>query len=179
MVNDTRISRRGLGALSVAGAAFAAGAASAHDAAPVAVSGPRISADDKLDIIELMARYAWAYDTSNEASLSATFTPDGVLEVFGKPLVEGRENFGPFLAMAADMRGAHGWQHLTDHHVFTDYDGASCKVFSYYTMPEAAPDGGSVQLRAMGYYISHCVRTPEGWLFSKREVIRWSGKQPF
>jgi hypothetical protein len=126
-----------------------------------------------------MARYAWAYDTSHVEALAATFTPDGVLEVFGKPLVTGRSGFAGFLAMAADMRKDHGWQHLSDHHVFADYDGRRCKVYSYYLMPESDQTGGNVQVRAMGYYVSHCVRTGDGWLFAKREVLRWNGKQPF
>lgn len=138
-----------------------------------------IPADDRLDMMELMARYAWAYDTSMADALAATFTPDGVLEVFGKPLVTGRAGFAAFLAMAADMRKDNGWQHLSDHHVFKDYDGDRCTIYSYYLMPESDAAGGNVHLRAMGYYVSHCVRTPEGWLFARREVVRWNGKQPF
>jgi len=139
----------------------------------------RIPADDRLDMIELMGRYAWAYDTMNAEALAATFTTDGVLEVFGRPLVTDRSGFAGFLATAAEMRKDRGWQHLTDHHIFADYDGTRCTVYSYYVMPEADPSGGDVDLRAIGYYISHCVRQGDGWLFARRQVLRWDGKQPF
>jgi len=174
------LSRRDL-AIAASGLSLAATVATPAGAAGQApASSPvRVPAEDRLDIIELMARYAWAYDTSHAEALGATFTLDGVLEVFGKPLVTNRAGFKQFLAMAADMRKDHGWQHLTDHHVFADYDGSRCKVFSYYLMPEADASGGDVHVRAMGYYVSHCIRTDAGWLFEKREVLRWSGKQPF
>lgn len=177
----TRISRRDLGlqvtTAGLLGVALAA-AGSAH-AADEPGSKHRLSADDRLDIIDLMARYAWAYDTSSTAALAATFTDDGVLEVFGKPLAGGKLGFASFIAMANDMRKDHGWQHQTNNHVFTEYDGQSCKVFSYYLMPESDAQGGDVHVRAMGYYESLCVRTPQGWRFARRAVTRWNGKQPF
>jgi hypothetical protein len=78
------------------------------------------------------------------------------------------------------MRKDNGWQHLTDHHVFTQYDGKSCRVYSYYLMPESDNAGGNGHVRAMGYYVSHCVKQPDGrWLFARREVFRWNGKRPW
>jgi hypothetical protein len=169
------LSRRDL-ARQTSVAMLAAGTAPGAAAAAVP---PRLSAEDRLDIIELMARYAWAYDTANEAGLAGTFTPDGELEVFGRVMAGGRLGFAAFLATAAQMRGAHGWQHQTNNHVFTAYDGEACTVFSYYLMPESDAQGGDVHLRAMGYYESRCRRTAHGWRFARRAVTRWNGKQPF
>lgn len=135
-------------------------------------------ADDRFAIFELIAHYAWSYDTANAAGLAATFLPDGVLEVFGNVLISGHSDIPAFLEQAAQMRGEHGWQHLSDHHLFRDYDGERCMVYSYYTMPEGDARGGNVTVRAMGYYISHCVRTPDGWRFAKRSVVRWTGVSP-
>ncbi|OYW87441.1 MAG: hypothetical protein B7Z20_05125 [Sphingobium sp. 32-64-5] len=181
-MNSISISRRDL-ALGASGLSLLGIAAPGQASAKPGGEGGkrvRIPADDRLDIIELMARYAWAYDTSNADALAATFTPDGVLEVTGKPMVTDRSGFPAFLAVAAGLRkGREGWQHLTDHHVFADYDGRHCTVYSYYLVPESDATGGDVTLRAMGYYVSHCVRTEEGWLFARREVHRWNGKSPF
>lgn len=140
--------------------------------------GTRPSAEDRMDIIELMARYAWAYDTQDAAALASTFTADGMLVVFGNALVSRPAEFPAFIAQAKAMKGDHGWQHLADHHLFRDYDGQHCTVYSYYIMPEGDQQGGNVNLRAMGYYISHCIRSADGWRFSKREVVRWSGQAP-
>lgn len=182
MTSPSSFTRRDL-ALGATGLPLIGLAASADAAAPAVPAGGRarasVPAEDRLDMIELMARYAWAYDTGMADALAATFTPDGVLEVFGKTLATGRTGFAAFLATAAKMRGDSGWQHLSDHHVFRDYDGERCRIYSYYLMPESDAAGGNVHLRAMGYYVSHCVRTGAGWLFEKREVARWNGRQPF
>lgn len=138
-----------------------------------------IPAQDRLDIIELMALYAWAYDTQNATALGATFTAEGELEVFGRVLAGGRIGFADFMATARDMKGEHGWQHLANHHVFRDYDGTACAVYSYYTMAQANPAGAEVSMQAMGYYASICRRTPEGWKFARRSVVRWNGQMPF
>jgi len=136
-------------------------------------------AEDRLEIIELMALYAWAYDTEDAKALQATFTADGELEVFGNVLARSVDGFEPFIAMAAEMKAGHGWQHLADHHVFRDYDGHKCTVYSYYTMAQGNAGGGDVLLRAMGYYVSQCVLTAEGWRFARRSVVRWDGRSPF
>lgn len=139
----------------------------------------RLPAEDRLDLIELMALYAWAYDCEDAALLRATFAEDGVLEVFGNVLATAAGGFADFLAMARDMKEGKGWQHLADHHVFRDYDGQTCKIFSYYTMAESNAAGGEVSMRAMGYYASDCRRTAGGWKFVRRSVVRWTGRLPF
>ena len=135
-------------------------------------------ADDQLAIIELMARYAWAYDTDDAHALASTFTEEGILEVWGKVMASNKADFEQIISQGHAMRGDHGWQHLTNHHLFRDYDGQNCTVYSYYTMPESDPNGGNVTLRAMGYYVSHCVRIGGDWFFKKRSVSRWNGKAP-
>lgn len=137
------------------------------------------SAEDRLDIVELMARYAWAYDTSDAAAFADTFTADGVLEIFGRVVVSSPAMVPAFLETARQMRGDHTWQHLTDHHVFRDYDGKSCTVCSYYLMPQGDANGGNGTVRAMGYYISRCVRRNGEWRFARRSVHRWNGQAPF
>jgi hypothetical protein len=99
--------------------------------------------------------------------------------VFGNVLVEGGGGFPSFIERARAMKGDHGWQHLANHHVFSDYDGKSCKIYSYYTMAESDLQGGNLNMRAMGYYASNCARSENGWLFAERSIVRWNGKAPF
>ncbi len=181
-----KISRRSLaaGMATLGGALIGTTAAVAASASGSTRKGSsagasKLPAEDRLDLIELMSIYAWAYDTEDAALLASTFTPDGKLVVFGNVLVEGREGFSAFIDQAKEMKGEHGWQHLADHHVFRDYDGQSCNIYSYYTMAESDLQGGNVNMRAMGYYASHCVRDGTGWLFTERSVVRWNGELPF
>ena len=142
-------------------------------------------ADDRLEILELIALYAWAYDCADAAMLKQTFTDDGELYVWGNIMAragagEGADgSFEAMIAHSLEMKDGRGWQHCADHHVFRDYDGASCMVYSYYTMFQADADGGNPQGRAMGHYTSHCLRTDAGWRFARRDVTRWDGTMPF
>jgi SnoaL-like domain len=178
MTDPIGISRRRF-AVAAATAVMASAATNATEAGATGGRDARVPADDRLDLIELMARYAWAYDTNDAPGFAATFTQDGVLEVFGNELARGRDTMSAFLDSAVKMRGEHGWQHRTDHHVFQNFDGQRCTVYSYYLMPESDAAGGNVQVRAMGYYVSHCLKTKGRWLFQKREVVRWNGKSPW
>lgn len=184
----TRISRRkftrGAVALSTLAAApgsitMAQGAPAATATSPETAPMSRLTAEDRLDLIELMALYAWAYDCEHAELLRATFTDDGVLEVFGTVLATAAGGFADFLASARAMKQGKGWQHLADHHVFRDYDGQTCKVYSYYTMAEGNAAGGEVTMRAMGFYSSDCRRTADGWKFARRSVVRWNSQLPF
>lgn len=174
---ETGISRRDI---ALVGAGLAALSLPATDAQ--ARSGKnravRIPAEDRLDIIELMARYAWAYDTGHIDGFLDTFTEDGTMIGFGK-LIGGKAEIRPFLVEGLARRGEAGWQHLTDHHVFRDYTGDTCTVFSFYTMMEADSSGANGRVRAMGYYTSHCRKEKGEWLFARREVTRWDGKRPW
>jgi hypothetical protein len=175
---------RGAVALSAMAAAHggmsrAQGSQSVPAATQEGVPMTRPPAEDRLDLIELMALYTWAYDCEDADLLRSTFTDDGVLEVFGNVLATAAGGFADFLAMARAMKQGKGWQHLADHHLFRDYDGQKCVIFSYYTMAEGNAAGGEVSMRAMGYYVSECRRTEAGWKFSKRSVVRWNGRLPF
>lgn len=180
-MSNTSTTRRGLvGWAGALAGIFAAGAGSARaqTTGTAAAKTAGIGADDRMAIIELMARYAWAYDTEDARALASTFTHDGQLEVFGRVLIDGHKDIPAFMEQARSMKGEHGWQHLTDHHLFRDYDGSTCTVYSYYMMPEGDAQGGNARVRAMGYYVSHCIRSDSGWRFTRRSVVRWNGKAP-
>lgn len=174
----TRRQAAGLGG-AMAGAALVATGAQAHENSASSPGRLRPPADDRLEILELIALYAWAYDCADAAMLRDTFTEDGELYVWGNFMAGARDGFEAMIAHSHEMKEGKGWQHCADHHVFRDYDGDSCKVYSYYTMFQADPDGGNPQGRAMGHYASHCVRTEAGWRFARRDVTRWDGTMPF
>jgi SnoaL-like domain len=178
MGSDTRYSRR---RFAVAAATGVAGVALGGEVkvAAAAASANVIPSDARFAIIDLIARYAWGYDTNSPALFASTFTADGVLEIFGSVKAKGQQALRDFLNEAVTMRGDHGWQHRTDHHQFRDYTGTACTVYSYYLMPESDAKGGNVSLRAMGYYIGHCVKQRGQWLFARREVHRWNGQLPW
>ena len=125
-----------------------------------------MSADDRLDILDLFARYAWAYDCGDAEAYAATFTHDAVLSDEKGFRADGREAIGQGIKTYFDLRGDSVWQHHNDH-LRIEGDGSACVVHSYWAVIEHRVDGG-FGVGSLGWYISDCVRTDEGWRFRSR-----------
>lgn len=87
--------------------------------------GPAVPANDgsttidRLLVAERIARYGWAYDERDRASLAACFTPDGVWD----GLMMGRDVVGPFSgreAVADFLAGFWETQRDQRRHLFTN-----------------------------------------------------------
>ena len=131
------------------------------------ITSVRLSADDRLDIFDLFARYAWAYDCSDADTYAECFAPDGVLADAGQCTRAGpgcdSQGHPPFLRHARDeplaasqrspahrrrRAGVHGgsdWAVL-EHRKLDDYHGVG----------------------RLGYYFSHCVKLDGRWYFRER-----------
>ncbi len=125
-----------------------------------------MSADDRLDILDLFARYAWAYDCGDAEAYAATFTQDAVLSDELGFRADGREAIRKGIVTYFELRGASVWQHHNDH-LRIEGDGSSCVVHSYWAVIEHRVDGG-FGVGSLGWYVSHCVKTAEGWRFVSR-----------
>jgi hypothetical protein len=131
----------------------------------------RLSAEDRLDILELFSRYAWSYDCSDVEGVINTFTEDAVIEAFGSEAARGHDGIRPFMAMLYDVeRGDAIWQHLNDHHVFSG-QGNQCQVYNYWTLVQTLD--GETSVRSNGFYITDCVKVNNQWLMSRRNINRW------
>jgi hypothetical protein len=172
------VSRREL-LISSAGVGLAAMAASA----PASAAGKgtlarrRPSAEDRLDIMELFARYSWSYDCSDVQGYAATFTPDGVIEAFGKEAARGREAIAKFLPGIYALRGEDDWQHHNDHFIF-DGDDKACTVYNYWALLQRKHGSDDYSVRSFGYYVSLCVKIDGEWLIHKRSINHWDHQQP-
>jgi|HubBroStandDraft_1064217.scaffolds.fasta_scaffold109797_2 hypothetical protein len=171
------VSRREL-LMSSAGVGLAAMAASASaSAAGKGTSARRRpSAEDRLDIMELFARYSWSYDCSDVHGYAATFTPDGVIEAFGKEAARGREAIAKFLPGIYALRGDDDWQHHNDHFIF-DGDDKACTVYNYWALLQRKHGSDDYSVRSFGYYVSLCVNIDGEWLIKKRSINHWDHHQ--
>ncbi|MGE0114388.1 MAG: nuclear transport factor 2 family protein [Steroidobacteraceae bacterium] len=167
------VSRRQFASLAL-GAGTASGlSTTALAAAPVAT---RIGADDRFAILELMARYAWAYDAGDAELFADTFTPDGVLVAWGEEAGKGRDGLIALAEQLFEKRGEQDWLHMVDHHVFQG-DAKGCVVYSYYHMLEGSRTEKRFSVRSFGYYVSYCKKLQGEWYFTKRTINRWNSKQ--
>lgn len=133
---------------------------------------PRLTADDRAEIGELMARYAWALDTDSPQAVGELFSADGVFDgVSG--LYEGRARV---VEMAARSR-AHDAPHLLQHWVANsvfDGDGLRCTVRSMCFGPSLL--AGQPTVAFVGTYLDVCVKDAGRWRFARRRWRPWDGR---
>lgn len=80
----------------------------------------KLSADDRMDIIELYARYAWAIDLADAEEVKMCFAEDGHFDHLWQGRVQGHEAIVKNLETLWYGRGAwwYGRQHLFNHFRF-------------------------------------------------------------
>ena len=130
-----------------------------------------LSAEQKLLINELLARWAYAYDERDEAMLAACFTEDASfsMRIAGGDLVgpfEGRE------AIMGLMTGAMSEQTDVRRHVisniFFENEGEQPKVISNLTL--MATENGAIQLLAAGVYRDIVINQSGIWRIASRHL---------
>ena len=92
----------------------------------VRASQPLTTAD-RLGILDLFARYAWAYDGGDAQAYAENFTTDGVLADENDLRVVGRPAIAEAIKTFFDMRGLNVWQHYNDH-LRIEGDSEACTV---------------------------------------------------
>lgn len=120
---------------------------------------------DRIAIRELAARYNDAWEEEQPEAWAATFTTDGVLEIGGDPVAEGREALRLMLAAAGG-----GTIHMTtDAVIEVDGDRATHRCRLLTARP--ASETGDLVLSGIGRYTDNLVRTPDGWRFARRSAV--------
>jgi ketosteroid isomerase-like protein len=121
---------------------------------------------DRLGILDLFARYAWAYDGGDAQAYAETFTTDGVLADQNDLRAVGRPAIAEAIKTFFDMRGLSVWQHHNDH-LRIEGDSERCVVYSYWAVLEHRPDGG-FGVSSLGWYLSRLRKVDRVWLFAER-----------
>lgn len=123
-----------------------------------------IEVADHLAIRQLTARYNRGFDDVDPDAYAATFTEDGVLEIVGGEVIEGRE------ALAAMCRTTgYGVVHLTTDAII-DVDGDKATQDTYLIVANRTEGGGPVAFSTTGRYRDTLIRTDAGWRFQRRVV---------
>jgi hypothetical protein len=142
---------------------------------------------DVADLLALRARvdrYAVAVDARDRDGFAGLFTPDGALAVYetddGAPPVV--EYAGPD-ALRSVMDLLSGFSttfHLMANHLaVVAGDEGTGDVYCMAHHIVEAEDGGETDLVMYIRYRDSYVRTPEGWRFARRDVMRqWTEERP-
>lgn len=131
-----------------------------------------LTADDRLEIQELIARYNRAVDGGDAAGWVETFAEDGVFE----SLLVGTHSGHDELRKFADdfVSGSYdawtGGQHWIGN-VIIEGTHSRADVFSYHIM--YVPVDREVRGVLMAAHEDVVTRTTSGWRFSRRKLVPW------
>jgi len=128
-----------------------------------------ITAADRVEIYELIARYNRAIDTGQAEDFAATFTPDGEFEgIVGH--FRGRAELTQFArdySEKPEYEEFRTGQHWVNN-IIVDGDGDSATVFAHQLM--IRPQGRVGEISLMAWYDDQVVKVNGRWLFKKRKV---------
>jgi uncharacterized protein (TIGR02246 family) len=130
-----------------------------------------IPAEDRLAIQDLMARYAWALDTGDDAAYADLFTEDGVFVERGQPY-KGRAILAEHVReLVAIMKP--GNRHHNTQLVFESGDANRCVIRSYSLHVFEPEPGAAKVVRMQGFYRDVCVKQEGIWYFAERVWDEW------
>ncbi len=144
-----------------------------------------MSADDRLEIMEMVARYAYAWDEKNAHAYAACFTEDAEFEVYtrGREAPAFREEGRDAIERWA--KGMHSEElegmrapdplertrHAAGGVVFDALEGDTAQTRAMLFETRVAGGRSTAVPQISGVYTDEWRRTPEGWRLSRR-VLR-------
>jgi hypothetical protein len=133
---------------------------------------------DRLELMDLMARYSHAVDTRAWDDFDVIFTPDATIDytAFGGPrgsLAEIKDY------LSSTLSAFPGSQHLIANPLLAiDGDSATGRTMCFNPMVVARPEGDPGEPRVFFcglWYLDRFVRTPDGWRIAERsEEKSWT-----
>lgn len=130
----------------------------------------QLTADDRLDIIELPARYADALDRRRPEDLRQVFTEDAVWEVVGGRRLVGLDEIMEFMGRPEVHPGAHLMTniYISGVHDATDGSGPVVALRSRGVYPVGPSNPKEPTTVFYGHYDDDVVRTEAGWRIRHR-----------
>ncbi len=128
-------------------------------------------ANDRMDIADLVTRYAWALDARDWELLRTVFTPGCQVQYPGSPHLDGFEQVWRFCERA--LKRYRATQHLLGN-IQADVDGDSATAATYLQAVHVAflEEGGDIFILG-GIYRDRLVRTDDGWRIAERILESW------
>lgn len=120
--------------------------------------------DDKIDITEILVRYATGIDRRDWPLFRTVFTTDCVLDYGDIGTWHGVDAVTEFMDQAHAMAG-HTLHRLTNHAVTVDGDKATARTYIDGLIMSADNASG---INAVGFYDDELVRTTSGWRIARR-----------
>jgi hypothetical protein len=150
----------------------------------------KLTAEDRLEIMELFARYAWGIDLADKEMVVSAFADDAFFDHLWQGKVQGHEAILKNLEELWYDRQSwwYGRQHLFNHFIMEPLtleggeDGA--RVRSFFQILQHNVDYGTNFVFGIGTRDDVCVKRGGRWLFKQlyvnawvsRDTVPWKGK---
>jgi hypothetical protein len=139
----------------------------------------KLSAEERLDIIELFARYCWGLNTGDIEAVLDCFTEDGYLEHPPHGRCEGADNIRALLDDLWYSRP--GWfagrQHLANHFLITKEGEGRARVKAFFSILQYNTDYETHFVFGLGNWDNVCVSVDGRWLFESLTVYPWNQRR--
>lgn len=134
-----------------------------------------VAAEDRAEIIETYARYAWGLDLADPEMLLSAFAEDAEFDHLWQGKVKGHA------AILANMRELwndrqHWWfgrQHLFNHHIMERQADGAVKVRCFFQIVQFNVDYGTNFLFGIGTREDLCVQRSGRWVFKTLFINAW------
>lgn len=129
-----------------------------------------MNVQDRLDIHELIARYAHSYDSNNIAEHVSLFTDDGTLILGHK--ATGHEDIGKMTGERRNTLAQKGIQprHFLVNTILTEVSDAEVHGISNFLITWQFEAKSTPEPNMSGVYVDIFVKTDHGWKFKYREI---------
>lgn len=137
-----------------------------------------LSAEDRLDIQELLHGYAWALDTGDADRFVGLFAEDAVLvwDAFEQPEEwRGHSEIRPFVEYLRDLPTTAGRQHHVANVIVQPGADSNHARATAYVVVIVRQEEGPSPVTVMGWYDDDFVRTADGWRIARHVIRDWAG----
>lgn len=135
----------------------------------------RMPADDRGEIVELYARYAWGLDLADADMLLSVFAEDAWFDHLWQGKVQGHAAILNNMQELWQQR-QHWWygrQHLFDHYLMTPTEGGA-HVRAFFQILQFNPEYRTNFVFGIGTRDDRLVRVDGRWLFHSLHVNAWT-----
>jgi hypothetical protein len=138
-----------------------------------------VSAEDRMDIIELYARYAWALDLADADDILSCFAEDAWFDHLWQGRVQGHEAILASLQKMWYGRPAwwYGRQHVFNHFRFFPVTEDKIQVKCFNQILQFNTEYNNNFVFGLGTRDDQVVRTDKGWVFQTLFVNAWRGRE--
>lgn len=134
-----------------------------------------LSAEDRMDIQEVFARYAWGLNTGDIDAVMRTFAPDSVFDHQPEGTFIGEDKRRMFHHLWTAKEGWFiGRQHLATHFIFDDLGDGDVRVQAYSSILQHNIEYKSNFVFGLANWDCVLRKNSKGdWKFQRMTIVKW------